>query len=186
MFEKHFWSIFLFVVEILYYDGVTNEVFKRENMSKNQAMKVDEEFFRQDPESGVYKQIRCTVCEQNFTHPHPKHWHATGHRRNLRKLHESQESQALKDVKIQELTNSAGLLEVLTYETNTSGPMPLPYSGEEIPFSNSDDSKNWVEDISKKTEVSVILQFHETLWGFFQILKNIHEFILFLDISERS
>ena len=111
-------NLLIFLIEILHYDGVTNEVFKTENMSKNQAMKVDEEFFRQDPESGVYKQIRCTACEQNFQRPQPKHWHATGHRKNMKKVYESQESH-VPDPKIQELTNSAGLLEVLTYETNT-------------------------------------------------------------------
>ena len=140
----------------MYYDGVTNEVFKTENMSKNQAMKVEEDFFRQDPETGVYKQIRCTACERNFQRPQHQHWHSTGHRKSMKKVYELQESR-MPDPRIQELTNSAGLLEVLTYETNTNGPLPLPFSGEEIPFSDDRfvSNPNWVEDISKKREISL-------------------------------
>ena len=58
--------VYVGLLQVLHFDGKSNELIKTEDISKNQAMKAGEDFFITSQETGIYKRIRCIPCKKDF------------------------------------------------------------------------------------------------------------------------
>lgn len=59
-------NLYAGLLQVLHFDGKSDELVKTEDISKNQAMKASEDFFITSPETGMYKRIRCIPCKKDF------------------------------------------------------------------------------------------------------------------------
>ena len=99
------------LLQVLHFDGKTDELIKTEDISKNQASKANEDFFMKSLVTGTYRRIRCVPCKKDYDKPCPAHLNSTSHKLNMR-LYLATENEPEGDQKVENPDEADGTIQI--------------------------------------------------------------------------
>ena len=143
------------LLQVLHFDGKTDELIKTEDISKNQATKANEDFFLKSLLDGNYKRIRCVPCKKDYDKPCGAHLNSTTHKLNMR-LHLTIENEPEGDQKVENPDEADGTIQIQS--------MYVRMDEEEV-FKTEPISKNE----AKKLDDAFFLQ--DSVTGFYKQIK---------------